>query len=83
MRFQNIEIRSWYLITFFLMYLEKLKTCRQERNKLINCENIENTLLRTKKKKCRRKEMSLYRNNIASNMRRTKSIQNKLNEDEK
>lgn len=30
-----------------------------------------------------RKEMTLYRNNIASNMRRTKSIQNKLNEDEK
>lgn len=29
-----------------------------------------------------RKEMT-YRNNIASNMRRTKSIQNKLNEDEK
>ncbi|CAI6346654.1 unnamed protein product [Macrosiphum euphorbiae] len=27
--------------------------------------------------------MSFYRNNIASNMRRTKSIQNKLNEDEK
>lgn len=64
------------------MYLEKLETCRRERNKLINCETIAGTL-RTKKKKCTRKEMSFYRNNIASNMRRTKSIQNKLNEDEK
>lgn len=65
------------------MYVEKLEVCRQERNKLLKCETITGLLSRKKKKKCTRKEMSLYRNNIASNMRRTKSIQNRLNEDEK
>lgn len=65
------------------MYVEKLGTCRQERNKLLNCGTITDTTLQKKKKKCSRRGMSLYRNNIASNMRRTKSIQNKLNEDEK
>ncbi|XP_022183449.1 golgin subfamily A member 6-like protein 22 isoform X2 [Myzus persicae] len=63
---------------------EKLEACRQERNKLLHCETITgSTSTRKKRKKCLRKEMSFYRNNIASNMRRTKSIQNKLNEDEK
>ncbi|XP_027838855.1 golgin subfamily A member 6-like protein 22 isoform X2 [Aphis gossypii] len=63
---------------------EKLEACRQERNKLLYCETItDNTSTRKKRKQCLRKEMSSYRNNIASNMRRTKSIQNKLNEDEK
>ncbi|XP_026810385.1 dynein regulatory complex subunit 4-like isoform X2 [Rhopalosiphum maidis] len=62
---------------------EKLEACRQERNKLLFCETItDSTSTRKKRKQCLRKEMS-YRNNIASNMRRTKSIQNKLNEDEK
>jgi len=65
-------------------YVEKLEACRQERNKLLLCETITGSIsTRKKRKKCLRKEMSLYRNNIASNMRRTKSIQNKLNEDEK
>jgi hypothetical protein len=64
-------------------YVEKLEACRQERNKLLYCETItDSTSTRKKRKQCLRKEMS-YRNNIASNMRRTKSIQNKLNEDEK
>lgn len=74
-----------YVLTLFiykLLYVEKLETCKQERNKLLNYEGITDTL-RKKKIKCTRKEMSLYRNNIASNMRRTKSIQNKLNDDEK
>ncbi|KAE9534304.1 hypothetical protein AGLY_008394 [Aphis glycines] len=63
---------------------EKLEACRQERNKLLYCETItDSTSTRKKRKQCLRKEMSSYRNNIASNMRRTKSIQNKLNEDEK
>ncbi|CAI6346655.1 unnamed protein product [Macrosiphum euphorbiae] len=63
---------------------EKLEACRQERNKLLPCETITGSIsTRKKRKKCLRKEMSFYRNNIASNMRRTKSIQNKLNEDEK
>lgn len=64
------------------MYVEKLEACKQERNKLLSYEGITSTLQK-KNKRCTRKEMSLYRNNIASNMRRTKSIQNKLNEDEK
>lgn len=66
---------------FYLLCIEKLEACRQERNALLNSEF---SASRKKKKKCLRKEnISLYRNNIASNMRRTKSIQNKLNEDEK
>ncbi|XP_060871683.1 golgin subfamily A member 6-like protein 22 isoform X3 [Metopolophium dirhodum] len=63
---------------------EKLEACRQERNKLLFCDTITGSIsTRKKRNKCLRKEMSFYRNNIASNMRRTKSIQNKLNEDEK
>lgn len=65
------------------MYVEKLEACKQERNKLLNYEEDITSILRKKNKRCTRKEMSLYRNNIASNMRRTKSIQNKLNEDKK
>ncbi|VVC24641.1 Protein of unknown function DUF4659 [Cinara cedri] len=61
---------------------QKLEACRKERNKLVNCETT-TTPLRRKLKKCSKKEITSYRNNIASNMRRTKSIQNKLNEDEK
>lgn len=67
------------------MRVEKLDTCIQERNKLMSYEKTSAGTSKRKKKKCTRKEMSadIYRNNIASNMRRTKSIQNKLNEDEK
>lgn len=66
----------------YLIILEKLEACKQERNNILYYENITGTSSR-KKKKCIKKETALYRNNIASNMRRTKSIQNKLNEDEK
>jgi hypothetical protein len=72
-----------YFIIIFLIYLEKLEKCRQERNKLMNCDTIAGTSLRKKKNIYTKKEMTMYRNNIASNMRRTKSIQNKLNEDQK
>lgn len=64
--------------------VEKLEACKQERNKLLyNETKTDTTTTRKISKRCLRKEMSFYRNNIASNMRRTKSIQNKLNEDEK
>ncbi|XP_050532844.1 golgin subfamily A member 6-like protein 22 isoform X3 [Daktulosphaira vitifoliae] len=64
---------------------EKLEVCRQERNKYINSENSLHFNKRKKQKKkiCFKNEIAFYRNNIASNMRRIKSIQNKLDEDQK
>ncbi|XP_025419289.1 golgin subfamily A member 6-like protein 1 isoform X2 [Sipha flava] len=81
----NVSIRLAYPVyqQYEKIRQEKLEKCRQERNKLMNCDTIAGTSLRKKKNIYTKKEMTMYRNNIASNMRRTKSIQNKLNEDQK
>jgi len=80
---KNTKTSTFKLFQNYCVYVEKLEICRKERRKLLINEAITDISGR-KKKRCTRKEnISLYRNNIASNMRRTKSIQNKLNDDEK